>query len=127
MQQLRQQGFTEQTSNELNTIVHTLNAIQQQMARMKQYQHSQSRSMQQTPQSAGSGPMPGYSGGQPQQPLQHQQQMSMNGMPQPPNSAPRGQQQQQQQQMQMPMPPAQMQPQRMSPLLGVLLPVRILI
>lgn len=92
MQQLRQQGHTEQTSNELNSIVHTLNAIQRQMAKMKhlqlQYQHHA-----QSPQQPG---MPAYPG-----PMPQQGQM-VNGTVQTPGIP-------MQQQMQMPMPPAQAQ------------------
>lgn len=100
MAQLRQQGYTEQTSHELSSIAQTFNTIQRQMAKMKhiQLQYQQHPSQLQPLQPG----MPGFP--DPSRQQQGTPQAMMNGMPQPSTSGPP------QQQMQMPVPPAQQQP-----------------
>jgi len=98
MAHLRQQGFTEQTSQELNMISQTFNTLQRQMAKMKQMQMQHQHHNNNLNSPMNSQQMPSYPGGPPQQ--QQSQAATTNGMSHPTP---------QQQQMQMPVPPMQMQ------------------
>lgn len=96
MANLRQQGLTEQTSQELAMIAQTFNTLQRQMAKMRQAQmhQLQQQQQQQQQQQPPGPPPPGYQG------------MMINGMSPPQHGGMSMPMPMQQMQMPMPMPPS---------------------